>query len=317
MILVTGSAGYIGSHICHYLDRLKIRYYSIDNLSRGSKKNIKKNFFKIDIGDSKKVFNIIVKKKIDTVIHAAAYSFPVESEKKKKIYKINNIHKTKRFIDVCKKAKIKKFIFLSSSNVYYEKKNNISFKESNVTKPKNHYGITKLLIEKYLLKKISYKFDQLIILRLFNVAGYIKGFNFKLKNNQNLRIFPIIALSLKNKKKIKLFSKKKKNINYFPERDYIHVWDVVKIIWFFTKSKFKQKFVLLNVGTGKSHSLMSLLNQIEKKVKKKIIKKVEKLKNKELFITKANIKKLKLNHNMAPKISFSKIVNSVIRWAKI
>ena len=63
MILVTGSAGYIGSHICHYLDRLKIRYYSIDNLSRGSKKNIKKNFFKIDIGDSKKVFNIIVKKK--------------------------------------------------------------------------------------------------------------------------------------------------------------------------------------------------------------------------------------------------------------
>jgi len=317
MILVTGSAGYIGSHICHYLDKLKISYHSIDNLSRGSKKNIKKKFNKIDIGDSKKVFNIIKKKKIDTVIHAAAYSFPVESERKKKIYTKNNIFKTKKFIDVCRKAKIKKFVFLSSSNVYYEKKKNVSFKESNITKPKNHYGITKLLIEKYLLKKIGYKFNQLIILRLFNVAGYIKEFNFKLKNNQNLRIFPIIALSLKNKKKIKLFSKKEKNINYFPERDYVHVWDVVKIIWFFTKSQFKQKFVLLNVGTGKSHSLMDLLKQIEKKVKKKVNYKIKELHDKELFITKANINKLKLKHNITPKISFSEIVSSVIRWAKI
>ena len=65
MILVTGSAGYIGSHICHHLDKLKIRYHSIDNLSRGSKK-YKKKFSQVDIGDSKK-FNIIVKKKIDTV----------------------------------------------------------------------------------------------------------------------------------------------------------------------------------------------------------------------------------------------------------
>ncbi len=317
MILVTGSAGYIGSHICYHLDKLKIRYHSIDNLSRGSKKNIKKKFSQVDIGDSKKVFNIIVKKKIDTVIHAAAYSFPVESEKKKKIYTKNNIYKTKKFINTCRKAKIKKFLFLSSSNVYYEKKNNISFKESNLTKPKNHYGKTKLLIEKYLKKKNSFKFSQLIILRLFNVAGYIKEFNFKLKNNQNLRIFPIIALSLKNKKKIKLFSKKEKNINYFPERDYVHILDVVKIICFFAKSKFKQKFVLLNVGTGKSHSLIDLLNQIEKKVRKKIAYKIENINNKELFVTKANINKIKSNHNIAPKISFSKIVNSVIKWAKI
>jgi len=317
MILVTGSAGYIGSHICHYLDKLGIGYYSIDNLSRGSKKNISKNFTKMDIGNSKKVFNIILKKKIDTVIHAAAYSFPVESERKKEIYTLNNVYKTKKFISTCKNAKIKKFIFLSSSNVYYEKKNNISFKETDATKPKNHYGKTKLSIEKYLLKKTKYKFDQLIILRLFNVAGYISSFNFKLKNNDNLRIFPIIALSLKNKKKIKLFFKKEKKINLFPERDYVHVWDVVKIVWFFAKSKFKKKFVLINVGSGKSHSLMDLLVQIEKKVKKKVIYKIKELNNKELFITKANIKKLKLYHNIAPKISFSKIVNSVIRWAKI
>ena len=174
-----------------------------------------------------------------------------------------------------------------------------------------------MLIEKYLLNKVKYKFDQLIILRLFNVAGYIKKFNFKLKNNQNLRIFPIVALSLKNKKKIKLFSKKVKNINYFPQRDYVHIWDIVKIIWYFSKLQFKQSFVLLNVGTGKSHSLMDLVNQIEKKVKKRINYKIEEMHNKELFITKANINRLKLKYNMLPKKSFSEIVNSVIRWSKI
>ena len=59
MILVTGSAGYIGSHICHYLDKKKIRYHSIDNLSRGSKNNIRKKFSLVDIGDSKKILNIV------------------------------------------------------------------------------------------------------------------------------------------------------------------------------------------------------------------------------------------------------------------
>ena len=138
-----------------------------------------------------------------------------------------------------------------------------------------------------------------------------------MKNNQNLRIFPIIALSLKNKKKIKLFSKLEKNINYFPERDYVHVWDVIKIIWFFTKPQFKGRFVKLNVGTGKSHSLMDLVNLIEKKVKKKVNYKIKEMHNKELFITKANINKIKSKYNIMPKMSFSKIVSSVVKWAKI
>ena len=63
MILVTGSAGYIGSHICHYFDKKKIKYHSIDNLSRGSKNNIRKKFSRVDIGEDKKILNIIKKKK--------------------------------------------------------------------------------------------------------------------------------------------------------------------------------------------------------------------------------------------------------------
>ena len=148
MILVTGAAGYIGSHICEKLEKQKIDYIAIDNLSSGKLKNInnKKKFYKIDFS-SNKTLSIIKKKKIQIVIHSGAFTFPSESEIKKKKYYNNNIKKTKKFIDYCKKANVKKFIFFSSSNVY---KFNIN--SSSVVKPANYYGYTKLYIEKYIKK---------------------------------------------------------------------------------------------------------------------------------------------------------------------
>ena len=85
MILITGCTGYLGFHICEYLNDNKIPFFGIDNLSRSSKYNIfdKNKFLKIDIS-SKKIPKILAKKKIHSVIHAAAYSFPPESEDKKK-----------------------------------------------------------------------------------------------------------------------------------------------------------------------------------------------------------------------------------------
>jgi len=85
MILVTGCTGYIGFHICEFLELKKIPYFGIDNFSRSHSKNIinKKKFFKFDIG-SKKISLLLKSKKIDTIIHAAAFSFPPESENKKK-----------------------------------------------------------------------------------------------------------------------------------------------------------------------------------------------------------------------------------------
>ena len=77
-------------------------------------------------------------------------SFPPESEKNQKIYFENNIKKTKTFIDICAKNNIKKFIFLSSSNVYNFNPNNVkAASESQKNNPINYYGKTKSIIEKY------------------------------------------------------------------------------------------------------------------------------------------------------------------------
>ena len=190
MILITGCTGYLGFHICEYLKTKKIPFYGIDNFSRSNNKNIidKKNFLKIDIS-SKHLLKLLKKKKIKTVIHAAAYSFPPESEDNKKIYYKNNILKTKIFINHCHKMNIKKFIFFSSSNVYnFNSNKTISAKETQKLFPKNYYGQTKLIIERYLKNK----FDNYYILRLFNIAGYVNNNNFFEFKNKYRRILPVI-----------------------------------------------------------------------------------------------------------------------------
>ena len=102
----------------------KINYIGIDNLSYSYKRNVKnkKKHFKIDISDKKKIYKIFKDFNIDLVIHAAASSYVLDGEKNRNKYFLNNIKKTKEFINLCKLKKVENFIFLSSSNVYKEKK---------------------------------------------------------------------------------------------------------------------------------------------------------------------------------------------------
>ena len=142
----------------NFLSKKKINYIGIDNLSYSYKSNVKnkKKHFKIDISDKKKIYKIFKDFNIDLVIHAAASSYVLEGEKNKSKYFLNNVKKTKEFINLCKLKKIKNFIFLSSSNVYEEKEN---FSENDKIKSKNYYGKNKIVIENFLKRK---KFKNLI-----------------------------------------------------------------------------------------------------------------------------------------------------------
>ena len=295
MILITGSNGYVGSHICYFFDKNKINYIGIDNNSYSySNNNLKKNKnFKIDIFDLKKIDHLIKKYKINTVIHAAAYSYVIEGEKNKKKYFLNNIKKTKLFINFCKKKNIDNFIFLSSSNVYYENKNKNQFSEKDKLGPKNYYGKNKLIIEKFLKKK---NFKHLRILRLFNIIGiHNRNFKFfKINNNYQRLIFQIQKKIEENKVvKLRYFLKNKKK--FFPSRDFIDVkivyLTIEKLIKNFKKNG--KKIIILNVGSGKAIPINILIKKLKKYAKKKFEVKLERINNKELLITKANNSNLK------------------------
>ena len=267
MILVTGCTGYIGFHICEILELKKIPYLGIDNLSRSHSKNIinKKKFLKIDI-NSKNIPFLLKSKKIHTIIHAAAFSFPPESERNNKIYYKNNILKTKKFINNCSKVKVKKFIFLSSSNVYNFSSRSIKpAKESQKINPENYYGKTKSIIEKYLKKK----FKICIILRLFNIAGYSNKKEFYEFKNKFRRIMPILNEAIRRKIPLKINLVKKKNKLVYPARDFVHIKDFLNIILKITKLNFSGLKVM-NVGNGKLVYLDKIINVFEKKLNKKI-----------------------------------------------
>ncbi|MDA7576802.1 NAD(P)-dependent oxidoreductase [Candidatus Pelagibacter sp.] len=309
MILVTGCTGYLGFHICEHLKAKKIPFYGIDNFSRSSQKNIidKKKILKIDIS-SKHLPKLLKQKKIQTVIHAAAYSFPPESEDNKKIYYKNNILKTKIFIDNCYKMKIKKFIFFSSSNVYNFNSHKIkSVKETQKLYPKNYYGQTKLIIERYL----NNKFDICYILRLFNIAGYVNKSNFYEFKNKYRRILPVINEAFRKKLTFKLNLIKLKDKAVFPGRDFVHIKDFLKIIFLIIKKQDTNNFIF-NVGNNKLVYLDEIINIFEKKLKRKIyFKKIISTKG-NLNYTLGNNALIKKKLNFDFKLNFNEIIKSCI-----
>tara|TARA_B100000989_G_scaffold286851_1_gene255922 strand:- start:1508 stop:2437 length:930 start_codon:yes stop_codon:yes gene_type:complete len=303
MILITGSTGYIGSHLSQFFLKKKIQYIGIDNLSYSYKNNVTdtKNHYFFNISNKKKVENLIKKHNIKTIIHTAASSYVLEAEKRKKAYFVNNVIKTKGFINICKKNNVKRFIFLSSSNVYKEPKKNKIFKISDKTLPKNYYGKTKLIVEKYLKKK---GFDSLIILRLFNVVGInnsnFKIFKFKRSNYQRL-IFKLNQNNKLNKiTKINYFMKNGKKI--YPSRDFVNISDFLQVIIKLLKNNLlKQRVRIFNVSSGVSTPINKIVLKLNKKIKKNYRIKYIKISKKELGYTKGSNKELYKYIKFVPK----------------
>ena len=312
MILLTGAAGYIGSHIFHEFERKEIKVLGIDNLSTSNVKNkYTKKILKLDINDNLKLKKIIKRNKIDTVIHTAAFSHPLESLKYPKKYKNNNVIKTKNFIKICKNNGVKSFIFFSSSNVYSEKEEG-PYKENNLTKPKNYYGKTKILIEKILRRNNKY-FSNLIILRLFNVVGYYSDFKYYENKYKFKRIFNIMQNELSKNKSFKLYYYMKNKKIIFPERDFVHIKDL-NLLLFKILSGFKKKLTtkVYNVGSGKPTNVKKLIKIYENHAKIKIkynLKKINKIELKSVF---ADIKKVKSDFYWSPKYTIKSIIKSYL-----
>ena len=311
MILVTGSAGYIGSEICSNFERLKIKYIGIDNLKYSYKINVSnnRNFKKCCISNEKKISHFIKKFNIKTVIHAAAYAYVIDSEKNKKKYYNNNVLKTKKFISIIKKNKVDNFIFFSSSNVYSEKNKTGIFTEKSKTKPKNFYGKTKLNIESFTIKK---NFNNLIILRLFNIIGMTK--KFKPKNFGNFKYQRLLFKMIYNyKKKTPVFINYIKKVSkiIYPSRDFVDIRDLNKLILKIIKSlkKFNNHKVY-NVGSGKSVKLNKILKIFKNSVNFKVKTVYKEIYKNEYINTKSSIEKVKKDYKWRPVINIKSSIDS-------
>jgi len=150
-ILVTGGAGYIGSHVVKMLLERGENVVIIDNLSRGHKESIPKSvtFEKADLLDFEGLSNSIKKFSIDAVIHFAAFAYVGESVDNPQMYYSNNVVGSFNLIDVLKENNIDKIVFSSTCSVYGNPLN-IPISESETPKPINPYAKTKFIIENIL-----------------------------------------------------------------------------------------------------------------------------------------------------------------------
>jgi UDP-glucose 4-epimerase len=280
-IMITGGAGYVGSHLSLYLLKKKDHnIYSIDDLSNSNlsiinkiKKKFNQHFFfeKIDIRNKKKLSNFFIKNKIDVIIHLAAKIDAAESFKEKKIYKSVNLDGTKNLIKAAEYANVKKFIFASSAAVYGNSKSSIC-SEKKKLRPINPYGQYKLLAEKFIKKK-KYKI-KFVILRFFNIAGINKFFYSFFRKRTS--IFFIIVNFLISRKRF-FYINGTNNLTYdnSTERDFIHIDDICSIIY--RVLFLEKKLILLNCGRGIKTSILQLISKLQKiarvKIKTKIIEK--------------------------------------------
>ena len=152
-VLVTGGAGYIGSHVVEILVKKNKNIYIVDNLSTGYKKliNKKAKFFKTNIIDTKKLRDIIIKNDIDSIIHLAANLIIGEGEKQPKKYFKNNVKGTESILSSIKGTKVKNFLFSSTAAVYKDGMYRVT--ENSPVKPKSVYGKTKLRAENLIKSK--------------------------------------------------------------------------------------------------------------------------------------------------------------------
>ena len=269
-ILITGGAGYIGQNLINYFLKDKWKISVIDNLSTSKEinPNLKKeiSFYNINLVKEKKVRQFFEKNSFDLIIHLAAFSGVKEFNKNVMRSFNNNVLATKNLVLYGFKNNHTKLIFASSAAVYgrvSEKK----VTESNICRPANYYGISKLACENIINNQLKNKKIHYAILRYFNVVGTILNFKTEKKIHS---LLDIIAKNIKKKKyKIDINGNKLNTKDGTPERDFIHISDLCKIHEKTYKYLSKNKKVVINCGSGKRYSVLKIVRAFEKKIRKK------------------------------------------------
>lgn len=281
-ILVTGGAGYIGSHTCVELLNAGYEVVVVDNLCNSSMESIKRveaitgkkiTFYEVDLLDKEALTNVFEKEEITSVIHFAGLKAVGESVVKPLEYYHNNITGTLILCDVMRTHGVKDIVFSSSATVYGSPKT-VPIKEDFPLSVTNPYGRTKLMLEEIL--RDFYVADNewnIILLRYFNPIGAHKSGTIGedpkgIPNNLTPYITQVAVGKLKE---VGVFGNDYDTPDGTGVRDYIHVVDLaighVKAI---EKLKEKKGVLTYNLGTGHGYSVLDMIKAFEKACEKSI-----------------------------------------------
>lgn len=288
-ILITGGAGYIGSHTLVELAEENHDFIVYDNLSNSSSESIRRvekiigksiTFINSDIRDTAKLKETFTNYTIDSVIHFAGLKAVGISVKQPLEYYDNNVVGTLRLLEVMKEFSCKKIVFSSSATVYNEVKasNYTPLRESNPTgQTTNPYGTSKYMIERILEDLyISDNFFKIAILRYFNPVGaHESGTIGEDPNGIPNNLMPFISqVAVGKREYLSVFGSDYDTHDGTGVRDYIHVVDLanahVKAIDYLNAQESMDKPLVTNLGTGMGYSVLDVVKAFEKASGKKV-----------------------------------------------
>tara|TARA_B100000795_G_scaffold50114_1_gene32900 strand:- start:404 stop:1381 length:978 start_codon:yes stop_codon:yes gene_type:complete len=319
-ILLTGGAGYIGSHVAHLLVDEGYDVTVIDSLITGNKYLVpKKAKLEIcDISDISKVSKIIQNSKFDLVMHFAGLIRVDDSVLFPEKYNNFNYKKGKIFLDTCLANKLDKVIFSSTASVYGNTiKENVS--ENDILNPLNPYALSKLDLENYIIDKSKNSSLKYIILRYFNVAGADKKLRTGLVAKSSTNLIKVICEVATGKKdQLMINGNDYDTLDGTPIRDFIHVSDLAEIHYLSAKYLIKnKKSEIFNCGYGEGFSVMEVVNNMNDILQKKLPTKIGKRREKDIKSSIANVEKFKNFFHWKPKYNDLKfILKTSYEWEK-
>jgi UDP-glucose 4-epimerase len=265
-ILVTGGAGYIGSHVALQLAARGERVVILDDLSRGFRQaTLNAPLIVGKVGDRQLVGELLKTHAVDTVMHFAAYTIVPESVREPLKYYANNTCSTRTLLECCVAAGVRNFVFSSTAAVYGTPADGVAA-ESTPTAPINPYGTSKLMSEWMLASVAQASSLRYAALRYFNVAGSDSGGRIgQATPNATLLIKVACEAAVGKRDHVSIFGTDYPTADGTGVRDYIHVEDLASAhVDALTYLRGGGESTTLNVGYGHGYSVRQVLESVER-----------------------------------------------------
>lgn len=270
-ILVTGGAGYIGSHTRYFLQKHNYEVIVVDSLARGFREAVPADILhEFDIRDTNRLAALMQEQHIDAVIHFAALIAVGESTKVPELYFSDNVAGSISLFEAMLRAGVKHVVFSSTAAAYGIPKQ-VPIPENAEIAPINPYGETKVMVENILQSLDRYRDLRSVCLRYFNACGAEAAAGLGERHDPETHLIPLILRAVMTGNPVSIFGDDYDTPDGTCIRDYIHVSDLAEAHIFALEHLLKGgESAAFNVGTGHGHSVKEVLAAVERVTGRKV-----------------------------------------------
>lgn len=263
-ILVTGGAGYIGSHTVHLLLKRGHDCIVVDNLSKGYRHNVPgRRLREIPLAHTEALYQLMRHEKFDAVIHFAAFIAVGESTQIPETYFVNNVSGSLSLCDAMIRAGLKRIVFSSTAAVYGTP-SKMPITEDMPHQAESPYGDSKVMVEKLLQWFSQYRGMRSVCLRYFNACGAEPDAGLGEEHVPETHLIPLVLRAAAGEKPVTVFGADYPTKDGSNIRDYVHVIDLAEAhlaaVQYLLDGGESDQF---NVGTGDGYSVMEVMRTVE------------------------------------------------------